>query len=54
MTPREIYQYAIIKGLADVDILVQKSEEVFCTLDRENVGAIEFNCGPRVVIRQVK
>ena len=54
MTPSDIYRYAILKGLADVDILIQKNDEVYCVLDRENVGLIEFNTGHRLVIRQVK
>lgn len=53
MTPRELYEYAIKKGLADESILVQSSDATYTLVTRDDVGIIEFNAGPRVVIKKV-
>lgn len=52
MTPRELYQYAVKKGLADIEILINRKDDTFVPLNKESVGVIEFISGPRVVIRE--
>lgn len=52
MTPRELYQYAIKKGLADTEVVINRKDGTFVPLNKESVGVIEFISGPRVVIRE--
>ena len=52
MTPRELYQYAIEKGPADTEVVINRKDDTFVPLNKESVGVIEFISGPRAVIRE--
>lgn len=52
MTPRQLYEYAIKKGLADVEIALKRKNDTFAPLNKESVGVMEFKFGRRIVIKE--